>query len=202
MRKLLDAIWCFTDSQCCKLWGVSTSSNGLFMKTAGTTVTVGVVKCTGQLMGYVNPALGSPDAVLLNVSVMEDLQRCFLYAQRGWKCCRFNFLAVRTVNRAKGGCSSAFKVTQKECIQDDGGKKSYWCPRAVQESKAMPLEFPMRYDMVSFVDHAIRHDTTLKKQLRLRYDTIRCSALGKALFLFRSTCVVLFRNKALLLAQN
>ncbi len=55
---------------------------------------MGVVKCTGQLMGYINSAKGSCDKVNLDVEVMEDLQRCFIYAKRGWKCCRFNFLSA------------------------------------------------------------------------------------------------------------
>ena len=137
MRSMLDAIWGFTESQGCKLWGVSTTSNPLFMAAQKTKVTVGVVKCTGQLMGYVNPPKESPDAVRLNVSVMEDLQRCFIYAQRGWKCARFNFLAVKTVNRATDGCNSAFKVREKRLPREDNeGNKTLWCPRAVEEETA------------------------------------------------------------------
>ncbi len=101
---------------------------------------MGVVKCTGQLMGYINPAKGSCDKVNLDVEVMEDLQRCFIYAKRGWKCCRFNFLAVKTINRARGGCRSAFEnekdIDKKKCMKEVDGKKTYWNPRAGKEQEA------------------------------------------------------------------
>ena len=63
MKELLDDIWPLTHANDIELWGVSTSSNGLFMQALKSTVTIGIVKCTGQLMGYRRT---SPGAIELN----------------------------------------------------------------------------------------------------------------------------------------
>ena len=44
----IDAISGFTESQGCKLWGISTTSNGLFVKAQQTKVAVGVVNYRGS----------------------------------------------------------------------------------------------------------------------------------------------------------
>jgi hypothetical protein len=117
---LLDAAWRLAGKVRCNLWGVSASP--LFLQH---TVSVCVLKCVGQLQGYVNDR-----SLRLTVAVSGDWERCLEFSRRGQRCCRLNFLTPETKNRAQGGCSSAFA---KDFEKING---AYWHPRAVEEKNA------------------------------------------------------------------
>ena len=90
-----------TLQQQCALFGIYNAHNAFFMSH---TVTRGLVHCTAQLVGYINPG---PE-LQLQVQAMEDYERCYLFERRGQDVLRFDFLSARTTNRGRGGCASFF----------------------------------------------------------------------------------------------
>ena len=97
---VVDHIWEIVDREKCKLWGVYPQRNPFFLSR---TYTVGLAKCTGQIQGYYNPG-----DVQLTLPVMEDYERVLLFYSRGLLSIRCDYLAVKTENKGRGGCNSAF----------------------------------------------------------------------------------------------
>eukprot|EP00931_Biecheleriopsis_adriatica_P066701 TRINITY_DN4098_c0_g1_i2.p1 TRINITY_DN4098_c0_g1~~TRINITY_DN4098_c0_g1_i2.p1 ORF type:complete len:1022 (-),score=209.50 TRINITY_DN4098_c0_g1_i2:78-3143(-) len=125
-RKIVDEAWRVADAEQAALWGVYTTANALFMSH---TITKGTLKCTAQLTGYRNKYYrGKP--LQLQCSVMEDFERCLLLAKMGEHVLRFNHLAVKSQNRAKGGCSSRFNDYHRP-----RGKQEVWHLRALKEKQ-------------------------------------------------------------------
>ncbi|CAE8597490.1 unnamed protein product [Polarella glacialis] len=128
MEQVIDHLWEVSERRGCALWGVYSMMNPFFMSH---TYTVGLAKSTAQVQGYINPGGES----MLTVPVMEDYERCLLLYSRGQRCLRANYLAVKTQNRGRGGCASAFTTVHLE-KGVDGRTKILRHPRNVLESKA------------------------------------------------------------------
>lgn len=121
---VINHLWKVADQEGCKLWGLYGTRNPFFMSH---TYTVGLAKTTAQMQGYINPG----ESMKLTVPVMEDYERCLAFFKKGIRSLRANYLAVRTANRAKGGCASAFSRTALE--KGPRGQKTLKHPRALQE---------------------------------------------------------------------
>lgn len=125
---LVEHIWKVMEREGCSLWGFYGARNAYFMSHS---YAVGLAKSTAQIQGYLNPGT----SLKLTVPVMEDYERCLAFFQKGQRCLRVNFLALRTVNRGPGGCASAFTQTRLEKGEDGGTVLKH--PRNVQEAEAV-----------------------------------------------------------------
>eukprot|EP00928_Gymnodinium_smaydae_P025613 TRINITY_DN20347_c1_g1_i1.p1 TRINITY_DN20347_c1_g1~~TRINITY_DN20347_c1_g1_i1.p1 ORF type:complete len:1386 (-),score=328.48 TRINITY_DN20347_c1_g1_i1:53-4210(-) len=112
---LFQFLWQVADREGCSCWGIYPARNAFMMSH---TYTVGLAKCTGQVMGYINPA----QCLQLTMPVMEDYERCLAMFVSGQRILRANFVAARTKNHGVGGCQSAFHGETAVTLDKDGQK--------------------------------------------------------------------------------
>ena len=62
--------------------------------------------------------------VQLTVAVMEDYERVLLFYSRGLSCMRCDFLSVKSENKGRGGCASAFIDYSVEAQKEKDEKAS------------------------------------------------------------------------------
>eukprot|EP00435_Cladocopium_sp_Y103_P026652 s2928_g6.t1 len=124
---VIDHIWEIADRERCKLWGIYPTPNTYMLSR---TYTLGLAKSTGQMQGYYNPG-----DVQLTVAVMEDYERVLHFYSRGISCMRCDFLSVKSDNKGRGGCASAFVDYSVEAKEKD--EKVLRHPREVAEANAI-----------------------------------------------------------------
>ncbi|CAK9115891.1 unnamed protein product [Durusdinium trenchii] len=126
LEGIVDHIWEVADRENCKLWGVYPLPNTYFLSR---TYTVGLAKSTGQMQGYYNPG-----DLLLTLPVMEDYERVLHFYSRGMHCLRCDYLSVKSENKARGGCDSAFT---DYILEETAKGKVFRHPREAAESAAV-----------------------------------------------------------------
>lgn len=151
--RVVDHLWAEARKEGCGLWGVY-GVNNPFLKSW--THSVGLAKSTAQLQGYVRPH----KTLNLTVPVMEDYERCLAFYRRRWPSLRADYLSVRTDNRGRGGCLSAFAKAGADPRE----------ARRVAEDKAAAA---LRYTFGDLIDSvAVASTSRNYTSVRLRADLV------------------------------
>ncbi|CAE7342542.1 unnamed protein product [Symbiodinium natans] len=124
---IIDHLFAVASREGCVLWGVYPLANQWMLSR---TYALGLTKATTQLVGYINPGT----EMKLTVPVMEDYERILRFFSQGKLCMRCDYLGLKTANKGRGGCSSAF--TEYKVIKDGHLKKHLRHPREHLEALA------------------------------------------------------------------